>query len=496
MLTFTIAGVDRTALVKVQSLSITDQLNSRNTASFTLEDATGAYRPVDGSSIVILNGATRIFAGSIDKIIEDSLVEFGSGLRFALTCVDYNQLADRHLVARNYETANQTLKDIVLDIVAQELAGEGITTTNVSTGPVVQKAIWNYVPAATAFDELAALAGYSWWIDYNKDLHFSPRDANPAPIALTDTSANYRKLKVTRSREQYRNQQFVRAGNDLMSAQAEGFTGDGKTRSFPLRYPIGAQPTALTVNGVSKTIGIGGVDTGKDFYWNKGDPLLKQDSSGTLLVSTDVGSITYQGEFPIIVNAQADAEITTRAGVEGGTGIYQEIEYYPNINSSAQAQQIAVGLLQKFGTIPVVVEFETDVDGLFSGQLLPITSTAHALAGNYLIAEVRLADFTGKGDLRYRVKAYDGQFVGSWEAFFRYIASIGKTYVIRENEVVVYLRTAGYLTGVGATASESLTLPASADTVAASASESMSTPTQVTPEWRVDFALTDLSETH
>lgn len=517
-LTFTIAGTDLTDLVRVRSLSISDKLNTRNTCAFevieTHGDAildtdagalfvtdTGSYIGLGvqfdvGQSVVITNGATRIFAGTIDKIEEEAIIGTAAPcLTYHVQCVDYNQLADRHLVARAYATASQTLYDIVLDIVAQDLVGEGVTTTAVATGPVIEKAVWNYQTVATAFDELAGLAGFGWWIDYNKDLHFSPRDANVAAFSLTDTSANWRHMKVTRSRANYRNNQLVRAGVDLTTARTEGFTGDGKTRAFPLTYPIGAVPTALTINGVSKTLGIGGVDTGKDYYWNKGDPILKQDTGGTLLISTDVGSITYQGEFPILINAQLDAEVTTRAALEGGTGIYQEIEYYPNINNSAQAQQIANGLLQKFGAIPIVVEFETDTDGLTSGQLLPITVSAHGLSGSYLVAEVALAEFSGLGNLRYRVKAYDGQFVGSWESFFRYIASIGRNYVIRENEVIVYLRTAGTLTGVGATASEALTMPASSASVDASASESLAAPTLLTPESRVDFAYTDLSET-
>lgn len=496
-LAFIIGGVDRTSLVQVSSLSISDTLNSRNTAEFTLVDVSGTNRPVIGSSIVINNGATRIFGGSIESYDEDELTPgIGPGLVYAIKCVDFNQLCDRFEVAEAYSATGQTLRDIVLDLVSTYLVAEGITTTNVATGPAITSAVWNYLPLATAFNDLADLAGYAWWIDYNKDLHFMPRDGIVAPMALTDASGNFRNMTVSRSRSQYRNLQIVRAGVDLTSVRTDHAAGDGKTRAFTLAYPVGDVPVSIKVNAATKTFGVQGVDTGKDFYYALGSNTITQDNAGALLGTSDDLAVTYQGQFPIILLAQLDGEITTRAAVEGGSGIYQEVESYTNVNSRESAQEIADSLLKKFGTIPVVVKFETDVDGLFSGQLLPITNTAHALAGSFLVSKVSFSDFSGQGDLRYQVEAYDGQFLGSWESFFRDIAAIGKKFTIRDNEVVVYLRTAGYLTGVGVAASESLTqnnvFPGNANV---GASDSMAAPSFITPESRVGFALASLSET-
>jgi hypothetical protein len=69
------------------------------------------------------------------------------------------------------------------------------------TGPAIEKLVFNYIPASQAFDDIAELVGYIWYIDYEKRLHFTPKDRNAAPFGLTETSQNWRNLKITESRE-------------------------------------------------------------------------------------------------------------------------------------------------------------------------------------------------------------------------------------------------------------------------------------------------------
>jgi hypothetical protein len=442
-LTMTIAGLEMSAFgtgyLQADSLTISDALNRRNTCGFDLLGPPSA-RPVIGQEVVILNGTPRAFAGFVEDFSEKRLSGPVARLAYSVNCVDYNAIADRHHVARVYEVVGQTMGDIVIDIVTKDLAGEGITTAYVQDGPLIEKAVFNYQTVAEAFNNLAELTGYSWYIDYNKVLHFFARETNAAPFGLSDSSSNFRNLTVKRNRSQYRNKQIVRAGYDLTDSRTETFKGDGETRSWPLKFPVGVQPTAISVGGVPKTIGIGGVDSGKDFYWNKGDPLIKQDDSGTKLTSANIVSVTYQGMFPIVVTAQDDSAIAAMQAQEnGGTGVFEAVTDQPNIDSEEMATAAASGLLRKYGEIPEVVEFETDDDGLAAGQLLPINVTDHGLAGSYLIDNVRASDRDGR-TLVYRVKALSGESFGGWEALFKGFAEQGRRLVIRENEVVVLLR--------------------------------------------------------
>jgi hypothetical protein len=451
-ITFTIGGVDTTPLVRVDSLKVQDRLNGRNTASFDLVSEDGTYRPTIGAEVVITRDGTRLFAGFVNDYEEEDVPGSWDALLFRVPCVDYNAICNQRLVAKAYEAPGQTLGDIVLDIVASFLAGEGITTANVQDGPIIDKAVWNYQYVAEAFNDLADLSGYIWYIDYNKDLHFVSRDTNAAPFALTDTSGNFRKMKVRRTREQYRNKQIIRAGKDLTDPLTETFKGDGETRVWPLKWPVGAVPTSILLDGVPKTFGIGGVDTGKDFYWNKGTAAITQDDSATKLTAANIGTIIYRGEFPIVLAAQDDAQIAERQAVEGGTGIHERVEDFPAVNSTEQAEQGARGLIEKYGRIPRIVTFETDVPGLAAGQLLTIANSLHDLSGSFLIESVSFGDMFGR-DLRYTVKALDGSNLGGWEEFFRALTRMGRRFVIRENEVVVSMRTSTQ----AVTASEVLT---------------------------------------
>lgn len=455
-ITFTIGGVDTTSLVRVDTLKVRDQLNGRNTASFDLVSTDGAYRPTVGAEVVITRNGTRLFAGFVNDYEEEDVPGNWAALLFRVPCVDYNAICNQRLVAKAYEAAGQTLGDIVRDIVATFLNGEGIATTNVQNGPIIEKAIWNYQTAAEAFNDLADLSGYMWYVDYNKVLTFCARDTNAAPFALTNTSANYRKMKVRRTREQYRNKQIIRAGKDLTDPRTESFKGDGTRKTFSLSFPVGKAPTA-TINAVAKTIGIKGVDSGKDLYWNAGSNEISQDDAATALATTDTLAVTYQGEFPIMLAAQDDSQIAARQAVEGGSGLHEAIEDYPNVNSAEQAEQVGQGLVQKFGRIPTIVTFETDVPGLAAGQLVSITNTLHGLSGSFLIESVSFGDMFGR-DLRYTVKALDGTNLGGWEEFFRALARMGRRFVIRENEVVVSMRTSTQ----AVTCSEALTYTSAA----------------------------------
>lgn len=438
-LSLTIGGVARTSLWVVGSLRLNARLNTRNRASFALVDPTGVYRPTVGAEVVIADGATRYFGGFLDSYTETLTIDGNqTALSYEVEAVSYDALCDRRLVAASYESPTQTLSTIVSDVVTNYLTGDGLTTTNVDTGPIIDKLKFNYEPASRVFDELANITGYAWWVDENKALYFKPRSGVAASFSIDSTNA--RKVSVNRTSESYRNKQLIRAGVDLTTSRTESFTGNGTQKAWVLAYPVGAAPTGLTVGGVSKTVGIRGVDTGKDWYYQIGDPVVSQDDAAAAVGSAVAIAVTYQGQFPILVNAQDDAGITSQATTSGASGIFEALEDRPNINDDAAAQDIALGLLRRYGAIPRRLTFETDTAGLKPGQLLTATFTPHAVSGSWLVDGVSAVDRNGK-TLVWTIEALDGESVGGWEAFFAALSGIGKASEFRENEVVVLMRT-------------------------------------------------------
>jgi hypothetical protein len=498
-LTVTIAGNDWTPQARIETLQINDRLNTRSRLSLTVivraadilvtqdglffitQDGTVLIPPslaaADetsspvGSEITIDDGTGLIFGGLIDSYSEEVITDGNLlAVQRELECVSFDALADRRLVAASYETPSQTLFDLVDDVVTNFLAGDGIDTTNVQSGGVEIPPIkFNYSTAAKVFDDLASITGWAWWIDPAKDLYFQPRSQTAAPFSIDEDNA--RNIRVQSHLETYRNRQYVRAGVSLTASRTETFSGDGERRAFTLAFPAGAVPTAIDVDGTPQTIGIRGVETGFDFYWNVGDPVISQDDAAARLTTANVLSVTYQGQFPILIVAQDDSQANALSAVSGTAGIIDEITSKANLNDIGTAQTLAAGLLRRYGRIPRRVTFETDTPGLKAGQLVTIDIPTHNISGPWLIDSVSARDRFGR-ELVYTVEALDGENIGGWENFFDALAREGRVVEFRENEVIILLRTA----------SEAVALT---DSVIA---------TPDAPESRVGFAIVGYSE--
>lgn len=402
--------------------------------------------------------ALRIFGGTIETMRERLLVNQGSGLVFDVDCVSYDALADSRIVARSYESPTQTLSTIVNDIVTNDFAGDGLNTTNVATGPVIGKIVFNYAHANKVFDQLAELTGYSWWIDPYKNLYFADPTTIAAPYNLTTASANFRNLEVEHLRSDYRNRQYIKAGLGLTSARTENLVGDGTRKSFTLAYPVGKAPTSITVGGSAKTIGIREVDTGKDWYYQSGSPVINQDSGAAAVGSGTAIAVTYQGQYPILVAAQDDVQVVSRAGVEGGSGYYDEIQDEPDIADVDSASDRARALLRRYARINRKAHLRTMTAGLRAGQLVNVDITQHSLTGSWLVESVSIRDYNGQR-VEYSATLLDGEALGGWQGFFGALSNAARKLEFRENEVILLLRTASEQVGITDSSSYTTTAP-------------------------------------
>ena len=451
-ITLTVGGIDYTTSMGVNSLTILDKLNSRNTASFKLiekSDIAGGsllgdddgdtfvtdggafigigYRPDVGDAVQVKDGETVIFAGTIDGIDETRIASPHPAIVHTVECVDYNELADRRRVVEEFEA--MTAGAIAEAIVTEYLG----LTCSVEAGPTVARAIFNWQTVAQALDDLAELTGFAWNIDYDQTFHFFSRETNAAPYALTSDSGNHSGLTISRERSRYRNRQTVRAGVGVSDEQTESFTGDGTRATFTVGLPLAREPV-VTLNAVAQTVGINGVDdaTSFDWYWSQGSGSLTQRSGATVLTGADTLVVTYQGQIPLTVTVEDAAEVASR-------GIFEGFEDRPGLDDQDLASLTAGGLLRKLGRIPVTADWATRVAGLAAGQLIPITVPEHDLSGDWLIDQVRITDQDGK-TLQYDVRALDGESLGGWVEFFKKMASTGRGFTIRENEVLLLLR--------------------------------------------------------
>jgi hypothetical protein len=391
------------------------RIEERSTASFNVIDTAASGNYQQGQTVAIYSGETAtptgtlLFAGFIET---PETVRAKDWLLHQITCKDNHYLADKRLVVKSY--ASQTLSYIVNDIITDYLAAEGITAGTIQTGPTIAEAIFNYVKASECFDALKELSGFTWRINADKSLDFVQRDTNLAPWALTSTQIVDKSAKRSGGNPAYRNRQYIRGGTGLTSQQTETFTGDAVNKSFAVGYPLGAAPT-VTVNAVSQTVGIKGVDTGKDCYWSAGDPVIvftTAPGNGLAVV------IVYYGKYPLIARADHYAGIAERLAIEGGTGIVEDIVHEAQHESSTAMGDSARTKLQLYCQDAERFTFQTRTSGLLAGQLLSVTYSPFGYSAHDMLIESVNISEEDPTHLIYSVTAITGPAMGSWTRFF------------------------------------------------------------------------------
>lgn len=432
--------------------NITDKLNARTTLSLTVVDLLDLDKIDNGDSIELYDDLDLIFSGIVLSLQK---YEPGPGiLEYGITVVDNSALADKRRIAKVYE--NEYAGDIARDLITEKLGDEGVTEGDIQNGPVIKKAVFDYITCAEALNYLKKITGYVWNINKTKQLNFFDRSTNNAPFALTD-AIQHSNFKQNSTVDQYRNTQYIRGGKGKTATQTNEIPTpgpDGVSRKFVLRFPLAEKPIIeVNLNGAGWTaiglgdIGVNGIDNNKKWYFSFDSQIITQDSSETVLTNVDAVRVTYTGLRNIFLKIDDPAGVTARAAAETGTsGIYESLEIEKSINDVNQGIQYAQGLIETYGQIKDDVIFDTYVSGLEAGQLLPVQKTLFDINEDYLIESVTIRP---DGDsLLYYIKALDGAAVGAWEEFFKELIAGKKDFVIAENEVIILLQnqteTEGY----------------------------------------------------
>ena len=342
--------------------------------------------------------------GDVPELLFSGVIENAEGVEFSdsgplfynIECIDYHYAADKRLVAASYESV--AVGTIVQDLFDDYLDDEGITVGQIDDGPVIWQAVFNYIPVSQALDTLAERTGMWWIIDKNLQLYFIERESSLSPWVITGEDILRGSLKVMSSAAKYRNRQVIRGPKDETSQQVEIREGDGTNTAFTVGYPIARVPTVeVNYDGagyVEETVGIKGLESGKQWYWSKGDPVITQETGETELTVNDEIRITYVGEFSVVIVAEDGDAIADRLDVEGqGTGKVENVKHEPQTTTRVAAYQIARKLLEKYGVIGKIIDFRTTrhwIDGyLFAGLLWRFNESLDDDCGEYVFDYVR-----------------------------------------------------------------------------------------------------------
>lgn len=366
-------------------------------------------------------------------------------LIWTLQCISQDYIAKKRVYTANW--TNKTCGYIVQDVMNTVLASEGVTRGQIYDGltpsttlypsptlypggnvGLVPQAIFYYTKVSDVLDAMVKEASssgipYYWMIDQNKQLWFVPYTSVAGPdIDASQIDHKNNPPSVTYANPNYRNTQYITGGVAQTSQMTETRQGDGKTRTFTMSYPLAAVPSAFTVNGTTKTVGLKGT-SGSNYYYAVNDPVITQDTGETILVSTDTLSITYIGQFPNTAIVSNAAQISYQAGVDGTSGINEEVENDPTLTTSTNALSEGSNLLTRLAQQGAQFSFTTKQSGFIPGQICNVNIPQFNFNSTQVLVEtVTVADLDGI-NIWYQITAVLGPYDTTWVQFFSKLLS-------------------------------------------------------------------------
>lgn len=397
----TINGVDKTKWIAWESLKIDNILTTQvDKCSFKIRNyGSHIYIPRVGSEVIITDNSVRVFAGFIVR--RDNSAEDYKVLNYVCECVDYTRLLQKKMVVENYE--NMTVTAIIQSMVAKYAPYSINTTTYVDCPKVITYISFNYEPVQQCLQKLADIAGYDWYIDYNKNLWFKSTITNSAPFSLTDTNGNYSfsSLRIRKDNSQVRNTIIVRGGNYYGSKRTDKILCNGTDFAFPLPYKYRDFSASLTGNPLDIGIDFSSDPEQHHALWNYEEKVLRFKNTDIPSVGATL-SVSGEPLIPVIVKVKNPTAIAAMFSAEGIAGDYEYAIVDNNLTSKEEARDRANAELLAYAESLEEGEFITETSGLMAGQTISINSDAHGINENFIIRQVTARMFT-PNQMNYRV---------------------------------------------------------------------------------------------
>jgi len=416
MISVLVDGTERKDYIDWKSFTKIDIITSQvDSLSFKISRyGTRTWKPIIGDSVVVSDGATKMFGGEVVNIEESTE---GKVLTCKVMCKDYTHQLDKKLVYDTFE--DEAVEDIVSSIITTYCPS--FTTTNVAvTGIELKYILFNYQQPSKCLEELAELIGYDWYVDYDKDIHFfSKATGETTAFDLTDDSGNYvfDSLTFSENDTQLRNAVYVRGGEYVGDSRGDKVgVGDGTTKSFKLPYRYNEEPT-VTVGGSGKTVGIDFIDSEDDYdcLWNYNEKIVKFK---TAPVSGDVVA-TGKPLIPVLIKTKSSASINAY-------GEYEHVIVDKTILTKESARQRAEAEFDDYALPIKSASFITIKTGLKSGQKINVQSAVRTLNQDYIITRIVTVMRTPVDKFTYRVELSTGRPLGIINFLQKQIESTNK----------------------------------------------------------------------
>jgi len=377
---------DITEYVQIRSFSVRENAYNRsNTCSFAVRKR-GAYgfEPAGNKDIKVMDGATTVFYGVIVSV--NAMQVAVDEVEYTVTCKSREHYLDRLLVLDRFE--DETVEDIIDALVAEY--APSFTTTNVSCTLTVDTIAFNRISLTQCLDKLAKLVNYTWYLDYDDDIHFFANTSETAPFEVTDTNGNYilGTMQLARDYTQIRNRIVLQGGEAVGAARTEQFAGNGEQTTFPLGYKYNALPT-VEVDGSVVDVGVDFIQNPDDYdcMWSRQQKYLSFNSGSVPPAPTSPATtnieVTGLPLYPIFLQYQDSASISTY-------GVYEFFIKDLNIKSRGEALERIQAELDAYKDTVTEGSFRTYTSGLRAGRLLTIDSDLLGVDEAFVIQSITI----------------------------------------------------------------------------------------------------------
>jgi hypothetical protein len=176
--------------------------------------------------------------------------------------------------------------------------------------------------------------------------------------------------------------------------------------------------TGTTVDvPTEQSVGVSGVDTGKDFYWADGSTTIVQDSGGSPLTVGQSLSVTFQGYTVGYSKYILQSAVDQTALLDGSLGRYEAYITVDDPITQDALDAKTEAYTRRFGTPPKALSIATMRVGLATGQSLTIHLNDINVDDDYLIDTLSLSLVGGTYCL-WSAHAVCGSLAGDiWKAW-------------------------------------------------------------------------------
>lgn len=360
------------------------------------------------------------FGGSINTLGVANQPGLDGVFSWTCGCVDWASIPLRRIVnpVNPAVYTNQAGDDVFKLLVFTNLIDEGVSV-DADAAPSITMGAPAGAYINTLLDQVVQLIStptqiWYWDVDPWRKFLLKKRETVMAPWDISDgydLFAGSQPIQVLNSTSGDQLANFVYGIGSAVLANALEVTikGDGATRVFNMPQPMQTEPT-IELNGGAQTVGILGVETGKDWYWNQGSATLTQDSGGTTLAVGDLLTIDYEFANTGVAQSPNVASLQERSNVECTSGQY---DYSFTISQPILPNDLlaqCTAYQQLYGVQPQAVKLSTLRPGLAVGQLQSITFPSAGVDGQFLISTVHLSTTTQV--IQWDYTAFRGSNVG------------------------------------------------------------------------------------